>query len=174
MMRKPVVLTAVSAVLLLAAMALPSSAAPAVPAGAVTVTAWLSTYDWWNNSPPGYGIEYPRDGGYPTVHDWACCRDGGSYADPITFASQPDELPPGTRIYIPVFKRYFIKEDLCQGCYTLPRAWQFDLWVGGVGAAQNGDQASSDIVNLWQRDTVIIRPPRGLPVSTVPFRFAKA
>lgn len=141
--------------------------APVQATASQSVTAWLSTYDYWNNSPPGYGIEYPKDEGYHTVHNWACCRNGGTYANPITFASQPNELSPGTRIYIPYFKRYFIKEDDCTGCYT--NKWQFDLWVGGVSQAGNDSQSPHSIVNLWEQRTVIINPPKNEPVVTNDF-----
>lgn len=135
-----------------------------IPA-AITVV-WLSTYDWQNNSPPGAGISYARDYGYPTVHDHA--GGTGTWADPITFASQPGQLRPGQRIYVPRFGKYFVKEDDCSTCYT--RAWQFDLWVPGVTAAQNASQDPASIVNLWGRYRVILDPPRGLPVTRTPFR----
>ena len=159
-----------------AALILPVAAIFATPASSAasaprTVTAWISTYDWWNNSPPGYGIEYPRNEGYPTVHSWACCRNGGTYSNPITFASSSTELAPGTRIYIPYFHRYFIKEDLCAGCFT--RTWMFDLWVGGVTYAQNQSASPTDIVNMWHQETVIINPPQGEPVSTSLFAYFK-
>lgn len=136
---------------------------PIAPASAsTTIRANITTYDYWNNSPPGYGIEYPKSDDYPTVHNWACCRNGGTYTNPITFASAPNELKPGTRIYIPYFKRYFIKEDLCSGCRG---AW-FDLWVGGVSFSDNQSQSPHNIVNMARDETVIINPPRGEPVST--------
>ena len=127
------------------------------------MTLWLSSYDYWNNSPPGYGIEYAKNYGYPTVHDWACCRAGGTYADPITFAAQKGFLTPGTRVYIPWLKRYFILEDLCSSCTVGP---QMDLWVGGVSAAQESNGSSTNIVNLWQRRSVVINPPSNEPVAT--------
>lgn len=133
-----------------------------------TVTAWLSTYTYWNNSPPGYGIEYAHNYGYHTVHNSACCRAGGTYANPIAFASQSNQLAPGARIYIPMFRRYFIKEDYCSSCYR--NRWQFDLWVGGVPLWQEHDQSARNMVNLWRTAQVIINPARGLPVSKGLFR----
>jgi len=129
----------------------------------VIVTAWLSTYDWWNNSPPGAGISYAKDYGYPTIHDQA--GGSGTYKNPITFASASGELRPGTHIYIPWLHKYFMKEDDCASCSSSP-SWQFDLWVGGVSRAQNRDQSPSDIVNLWQRETVVIYPAGNKRVNT--------
>jgi len=134
----------------------------------VIVTAWLSTYDWWNNSPPGAGISYAKDYGYPAIHDQA--GGSGTYNNPITFASGPGELSPGTRIYIPLLHKYFMKEDDCVGCYSSP-TWQFDLWVGGVSRAQNNDHSPSNIVNLWKRETVVTYPSAKKPVNTT--RLAK-
>jgi hypothetical protein len=131
---------------------------------------WLSTYDYWNNSPPGCGIEYARDYGYPTVHH-NCAGGNGTYANPITYAAQNSgvfNLRPGTRVYIPYFRKYFILEDLCSSCYTSKP--QMDLWVGGVSAQQNNDQSPHDIVNLWQQRTVIVNPVSNLPVNMTPFK----
>jgi hypothetical protein len=152
----------------------------ALPAGAsspVTVTGvWLSTYDWWNNSPAGCGIEYAQEYGYPTIDN--CAGNSvnnapgrtGAYNDPITYASQDSGVfnyPPGTIIYIPYFSKYFILEDLCSTCYTSQP--QADLWVGGVSQSQESDPSPSNIVNLWQQETVIVNPPGDEPVNTTPF-----
>ena len=161
-MKRVIAALAVSAALLAALIV---SGPAQASTGPRAVTAWLSTYDWWNNSPPGAGIEYPG------LHQTA--GGTGTYTDPVTFASQPSELRPGTRIYIPRFRKYFIKEDACAGCYT-PPTWQFDLWIGGETRAQDASQDPRAMVNLWRRAVVIIRPPRGEPVSTAPLRDARA
>lgn len=131
---------------------------------------WLSSYDTWNNSPPGCGIEYARSYGYPAIHN--CAGGTGTYANPVTFAAQDSgvfNLAPGTRIYIPYFAKYFILEDLCSSCYTALA--QADIWVGGVPASQEADQSNpANMVNLWQRESVIVNPGGHLPVRTVPLR----
>ena len=159
--------------------AAPVTSAPAAPAptptassatGAYSVTAWASTYDWWSNSPPGAGIEYAEDNGYPTLHDTA--GGVGSYANPITFAAQNSgvfDLKPGTRIYLPAFQRYFMLEDLCATCFTTKP--QVDLWV--AGAAQNAGNSPDNIVDLWEQTTVEVNPPSNLPVMTTPFSAVK-
>lgn len=124
--------------------------------------AWVSTYTWDSNSPPGCGIEYARDYGYPTVHD--CAGGTGTYADPVTFASQLNEWAPGTRVYIPWFRDYFIKEDWCASCYSLPHAWQLDVWVGQASPG-------SHVANFWRRLRVEVNPPPGLPVVAKPLMY---
>lgn len=157
--------------------AVTSLSAPARASSPVTVHGvWLSTYTWWNNSPAGCGIEYAKSYGYPTIDNCAgnSVRNApgrtGTYASPITYASQDRGVfsyRPGTRIYIPYFAKYFIIEDLCSTCYTSrPQA---DLWVGGVSRSQEASTSPADIVNLWQRETVIVNPPPGEPVNVTPF-----
>jgi hypothetical protein len=143
---------------------------PAAPAGSaahlVKVNDWISTYDKWNNSPPGCGIEYAKKYGYPTIHN--CAGGIGSYANPITFASQKNEWAPGTRIYIPLLQRYFMKEDWCATCYTDKD--QTDLWLGGVSASQEKSTDPHNAVNWWFQTTIIVNPPDGYKVETGPLR----
>lgn len=164
---KRLIAATAAAVPLVLATCNPVSAATHTP---YTVKAALSTYDTENNSPPGAGIEYAKNYGYPTVHNLA--GGTGTYANPITFASENGELPPGARIYIAHWKKYFIKEDLCTSCYN-PPAWQFDLWVGGVTPQQDANQNPANITNLWtSKYPVIIYPSANEPVDTTPFRKA--
>lgn len=123
-------------------------------------TTWVSTYSWEENSPPGPGIEYANNYGYPTVHNVA--GGTGTYANPITFAAQSNQWWPGTRIYIPALQVYAMKEDLCSTCFT--NTQQMDIWIGHD--ANYGD--SHDMVNLWTQWRVIVNPPKGLRVNTTP------
>lgn len=164
-MRRIMRLAVLAAVAACLAAAVPGGAA----AGAARPTSqlvWLSTYDWWNNSPPGCGIEYARDYGYPTLHD--CAGGTGTWRNPITFAAQKGFWRPGMVIYVPMFRLYFIEEDWCATCRT-DRA-QMDLWVGGVSRAQNQSQDPHDVVNLWTRRAVVVDPPPGEPVNVTPLR----
>jgi hypothetical protein len=168
------IILAIIAIVIPVACSSVASASSAQVSATKNVVAWASTYDYWNNSPPGYGIEYAKQYGFHTVHKWACCSTGGTYNNPITFAAQNKgvfNLKPGTRIYIPYFKRYFILEDACASCFT--NKPQVDLWVGQVSKAQEHNNSSHNIVNLWRQLTIRVNPPRGLPVSTAPFKNFK-
>lgn len=175
---------AVVAVASVTALAGVAEASPAAPAKASSTyqlnNIWLSTYTWWNNSPPGAGIEYAKSYGFPTLHNVAGGSTNnsvgavGTWANPISYAAQNSgvfNLKPGTRVYIPFFQKYFILEDLCATCYTAQP--QMDLWVGGVSKTQEGDQSNHDIVNLWRRRNVIVNPPSNEPVNTIPLYKVK-
>src|SRR3989442_16015421 len=77
-------------------------------AASKTQQTFLTFYGWWDNTPPGGDISYPR------IHDTAGGK--GSYADPITFATSSDELKPGTKVWGPRVKKYFIMEDGWDEC----------------------------------------------------------
>ena len=134
----------------------------------------VTLYGRPDNSPPGDAVAYPENGGYPTIHDVA--SGTGTYADPITYATDQDELLVGTIVYYPYLHRYFIMEDDCtecdedwtgQGPDGGPGHYHIDLWIGG----ENGN--SNDVINCEDNLTqnseqVIIDPPNSEPVDTTP------
>ena len=134
----------------------------------------VTLYGWPDNSPPGNAIAYPADEGNPTLHNVA--SGTGTYADPITYATDKAELPIGTKVYYPFLHRYFIMEDDCvecdedwtgQGPDGGPGLYHIDLWIGG----QNGN--STDVINCEDNLTqnsapAIVNPPSNEPVDTTP------
>jgi hypothetical protein len=121
---------------------------------------YVTLYGWPDNSPPGCAIAYPQ------IHQ--CAGGTGTYSDPITFATDQNELAPGTIVYYSYLKRYFIMEDDCVECDS---DWNkgkshIDLWVGGQGGNTNDVINCED--NLTQTGTVIVNPPSNEPVSTTP------
>ena len=134
----------------------------------------VTLYGWPDNSPPGNAIAYPQDEGYPTIHNAA--SGTGTYANPITYATDQSELPIGTIVYYPYLHRYFIMEDDCtecdedwtgQGPDGGPGLYHIDLWINGQGGNSN------DVINceddLTQNsESVIIDPPSTEPVDTTP------
>jgi hypothetical protein len=132
-------------------------------------TVYLTWYGWPDNDPPGSAvIAYPRSEGYPTVHEVA--GGTGSYADPITLASDPREVAIGTRVYIPELERYFIMEDECVTAereWHKRRRWHFDCWVGGQGRPAAAVIAREEELTRDQAP-VILDPRPGLPVETRP------
>ena len=87
-----------------------ATTATSAPAS-TTHSFYVTLYGWPDNSPPGADIAYPKNGGYPTLHNSA--GGTGTYADPITYASDKSETPAGTKIYVPRVQKYFIMEDDC-------------------------------------------------------------
>ena len=147
----------------------------ATPAQASTTENFLVTlYGWPDNSPPGNAIAYPADDGYPTIHDAA--GGTGTYADPITYATDQAELPIGTIVYYPYLHRYFIMEDDCTACdedWTGqgpdggPGLHHIDLWANGEGGnATDAENCEDDLTQSSEQ--VIIDPPSTEPVDTTP------
>ena len=160
---------AISAIVLVALVGVVS------PRGSHTITRdWISTYTYQSNgNGNNANIEYAKDYGYPTVHNFA--GGIGTYNNPITFASQTDEFRPGQRIYIPILHRYFMKEDWCSTCYMRKdHKWQTDLWIGKVSRAQLRSTDPHNAINWWFRTAVIVNPPRGLKVYTRPLKWVRA
>lgn len=108
-------LTMLVTALLTAAMAALGIVAATGTAQASTTRNFLVTlYGWPDNSPPGNDIAYPESDGNPTIHNAA--GGTGTYANPITYATDKAELPIGTIVYYPYLHRYFIMEDDCVEC----------------------------------------------------------
>ncbi|WP_214318388.1 CBM35 domain-containing protein [Nonomuraea sediminis] len=132
---------------------------------ATTQQTFLTFYGWWDNTPPGGDISYPQ------IHSTAGGK--GTYADPITFATSSAEARPGTKIYVPRVKKYFIMEDSCQECGEDwsghgpnggPGLWHFDLWLGGKGGNAMNAIDCEDALTHYNADStptmepVIINP----------------
>jgi hypothetical protein len=129
----------------------------------------MTFYGWPDNSPPGNAIAYPMNGGYPTIHDAA--GGTGTYADPITFATDAAEFPPGTILYAAVIEKYLIMEDDCTECdsdWSGSMTWHIDVWMNSNAAASaNAVEACED---QWTQSSTMVEvsPPPGLPVTTLP------
>lgn len=139
-----------------------------------TVKAFMTLYGYADNSPPGRAIAHP------CLHHVAGGR--GTYANPVTFATDVREIGWCQRIYVPYMKRYFIHEDECSECdhdWTALRLYRFDMWAGGDAnstsnpekavllaceAALTRDNSPRDPGN----PRIIVNPRRGLPVTTAP------
>jgi hypothetical protein len=150
-----------------------ASPASASPQSSTSRTFYVTLYGWPDNSPPGADIAYPKNGGYPTLHNSA--GGAGTYSNPITYATDKSELAIGTKVYYPYLKKYFIMEDDCvecdedwtgQGPDGGPGFYHIDLWIGG----ENGDPNA--VINcedaLTQQGDVELDPPSTEPVDTTP------
>jgi 3D (Asp-Asp-Asp) domain-containing protein len=145
-----------------------ASDAGATGEAGTTVSMEVTFYGWADNSPPGNAIAYPMNGGYPTVHDAA--GGTGTYADPITFATDPTELAPGTRVYAPFIEKYLIMEDSCGQCETdwSSHARHIDVWMNSDGTEDPTDLENCE--DQWTQTStpVEIDPPQGRTVTTNP------
>jgi hypothetical protein len=122
-----------------------SSPPPPKPDQTAGTDVYVTAYTWQDNTPKGSPII-----SHPILHKTAGGR--GTYEDPVTIAvghsleTGKDVLDyePGTRIYLPDVRRYFIVEDTCGDgptpedgpCHSgaeehgSASIW-LDMWIGG-------------------------------------------
>ncbi|KAJ3294135.1 hypothetical protein HK104_003914 [Borealophlyctis nickersoniae] len=117
-----------------------------------------------NESGDGFGadvIAHPGLG--PKKH--ARAKEGtGAFNDPITFASDPKKFPPGTIIYVPYVKKYYIMEDDCTECIHESKP-HVDLWMG-PNADTKGAVMCCENVTGKDSTTIIKNAGPGFAVDT--------
>jgi ABC-type transport system substrate-binding protein len=156
-MRKRVLIAAIAAPIIAAAVVLTGTSFAAT-AQATTKTMYVTLYGWPDNSPPGDG----------TAFGSGHAGGNGTYAHPITFATDQHEIRPGTKVYYPYLKRYFVMQDECVQCDRdwKRKKWHIDLWIGGRN--ENRGKVIACEEALTRSGPVIINPPSNKPVSTTP------
>jgi hypothetical protein len=126
-------------------------------------------------------IAYAKMDDYPTAHDEAT-EGTGTYDDPITFATAANdagtmgEFLPGTRLYLPFLKKYFIMEDQCAECITdwNKGLYRVDMWMGPSVSSADVKPLTDCEDTLTRGDegagtgTIIVNPDPGLEVDTHP------
>jgi hypothetical protein len=147
----------------------------AATTGERTLTAYVSGYSYWDNTPPGAAVI-----SHPVLHETA--GGTGTYDDPVTAAvghaivDGDDVLdwPAGTRFYVPNLHRYFIVEDTCGDlprpqdgpCHTgypdEASTW-IDVWVGGQDAPR--EESDDCMSEISQVSAVIVDPEPGYAVD---------
>ena len=130
---------------------------------------YMTFYGWPDNSPPGGAIAYPKNGGFPTVHNVA--GGTGTYADPITFATDKAELPVGTLLFAPVIEKYLVMEDDCAECdtdWSSLQKWHIDVWMNSNGTDDSNAVLACE--DQWTKSTTVveINPPPGRPATAPP------
>ena len=165
---------------LCAVMHMPQAAA-AVEPESTTARFYVTLYGFVDNSPPSADISNP------VIHSKA--GGTGTFDDPVTFATDVREEKPGTIVYYPFLKKYFIMEDTCDECTkdwatsagngdnpVPPRnghRWRIDLWAGGDSRSLKQPD-KDDLLNCEDSLTqdnggdVILNPASNLPVDTTP------
>jgi 3D (Asp-Asp-Asp) domain-containing protein len=145
-----------------------SDASSAGKEGGTDQTMEVTFYGWDDNSPPGNAIAYPKCAGYPTIHDAA--GGTGTYADPITFATDKDEIAIGSIVYAPFIEKYLVMEDDCGQCDTDwgSMIWHIDVWMNSNGTED--PTALENCEDQWTQcaTTIVLDPPPGLTVTTNP------
>jgi hypothetical protein len=105
---------------------------------------------------------------YPGLHDTPT-EGSGTYDDPITFATDKNEIAPGKRIYVPFLQKYFIMEDGCVECSddAAKGVKHVDLWMGP--ASSQPEPALDDCEGSITRTAdIIIEPDSSEPVDKTP------
>jgi 3D (Asp-Asp-Asp) domain-containing protein len=99
----------------------------------------------------------------PVIHNTA--GGTGTFDDPITIAVSEGVLAPGTKIYIPKLRRYFIVEDTCATCGN----GQVDVWVSSADPENESNDAAVNCAAAITGNTPIeINPPAGREVTAGP------
>jgi len=114
-----------------------------------------------------YGLQWQGHSRHTNSQGQAIAGGVGTFADPITVATGDGNslLPPGTLIYIPGLKKYFLVEDICRNCTS---NW-VDLWMessDSIGVEQCESNWTGDVNQLKE---IWINPSSDLAVDTTPF-----
>ncbi|TVZ76737.1 hypothetical protein [Streptomyces sp. BK340] len=96
----------------------------------------------------------------PSVHDKA--GGTGTFDDPITFAAGEGSYQPGTKIYYPALKKYFVMEDSCADC----GANHVDLYMGS--ANDDGIVQCEQASTKPGEQSIVVDPDPDLPVDSTP------
>lgn len=138
-----------------------------VPTPTPSLVVVMTFYGFIDNDPPGKEIAFPQSHFPNTLHRSA--GGVGSFSDPITIAVKKDRFLPGTKMYIPILKKYGIVEDICANCATN----QIDVWMN------SDDNNKTALINCERKLTkastgIELTPLSTRPVLLTPFFDYKA
>lgn len=139
---------------------LPATPAPSAPAEEARLSAWVTGYTFWDNTPPGSAVI-----ARPVLHDEA--GGTGTWDDPVTlavgFTGETWHYLPGTRVYLPELRKYAVVEDLCGSCGKgydgLPHV---DLYIGGAEISAGDADACARAITAVQ--DILLHPAPDYPV----------
>lgn len=144
----------------------PSSSASSATGGGNTQNVEITFYGSYDNDPSG-SLNISN----PVIHQQA--GGTGTFADPLTFASPAGtgEYTVGTKIYVPLVQKYFIREDTCATSWTAPNGCgavtHVDLYVGNPSDSK-AVVACEDSLTPSANGQIIINPPSNLPYDPTP------
>lgn len=131
-------------------------------------TVWETWYAARDNDPAGSReIAYPG----PAPRHNQATADLGTYAHPITLASDKRWLPAGTIVYAPRWRKYFIMEDECVSAereFSKSGFHHVDLYMSdsvkpAVIAAE--DDATNEMA---ENDIIVLNPDPNYMVDSTP------
>lgn len=111
---------------------------------------------------------------YPDKHHPIATEGKGTYSDPITFATDPREIPPHTMIYVPYLQKYFFMEDGCAECsddWDNGHKWRTDLFMGPNNAMQPEPALANCESKITRNSVMYINAGPGYPVDVTPLFF---
>lgn len=128
---------------------------------------YQTLYASYDNTPPNSTrIEFSRCMGFATVH----CQAGGTgtYADPITMATDPRELAVGARVYSTHLRKYAVMEDSCAECtadWNTHHRSRFDFYAA---TTTNPEVTTCEDALTTKDHAVVTNPPPNEPVDPTP------
>ena len=136
-----------------------------------TVRTYQTSYAWDDNSPPSADIAYPKSDGYPTIHDEAT-EGTGTYDDPITMATDKDEIDIGSIVYICHLRKYLVMEDDCEQCdsdWENDEKYHIDVWMGPhKQLPANSVDDCEDYITIENAQIIVNPTNQSLPVDKTP------
>ncbi|MER6305473.1 hypothetical protein [Streptomyces sp. NPDC001657] len=137
------------------------------PSDSQNINVHVTSYGY-NDNDDGNGQYGTAQIAYPQIHNEAT-EDLGTYDHPATFATDPGEFAPGTRIYVPYLQKYFLMEDGCAACSSdwSNGVYHVDLWMGPASTQPEPTLGNCE-GSVTQDSGIIVNPDPGLPVDTTP------
>jgi 3D (Asp-Asp-Asp) domain-containing protein len=133
----------------------------------LSTTAWAGSPLTVRITLSGYADNNPRgtEIAHPVIHHRA--GGVGTYNNPITFAANPRTFRPGTKIYVPYLRKYFIIEDDAQTAiatagHGLPL---IVLWAGGTASSNVDRLLATESAYTRNSAQVIVNPTPNHPVN---------
>ena len=138
--------------------------------GGTSQLTFFTSYGY-NDNDDGFGHYGTAAIAYPSSRHPIATEGLGTYADPVTFATDPREIPPTTIIYVPYLQKYFVMDDGCVECTTdwnAGKKWRTDLFMGGNTALQPEPALANCQASITRKDIMYINAGPGYPVDTTP------
>jgi|GEM_PF-4422964 len=139
--------------------------------GGGTLQATYFTSYGYNDNDDGFGHYGTAAIAYPTSRHPIATEGLGTYTDPISFATDPRELPPQTMIYVPYLQKYFVMDDGCVECtrdWNSGLKWRTDLFMGGNTVLQPEPALANCQAFITRKANMYINVGPGYQVDTTP------
>ncbi|MEK7116075.1 MAG: hypothetical protein AAB879_01630 [Patescibacteria group bacterium] len=138
--------------------------------GGTLQSTYFTSYGY-NDNDDGFGHYGTAAIAYPDSRHPIATEGLGTYTDPITFATDPREIPPHTMIYVPYLQKYFVMDDGCVECtrdWNNGKKWRTDLFMGGNKARQPEPALANCEASITRNDIMYLNAGSGYPVDMTP------